>query len=838
MRDLTMRAAVVTLCGMAGLASAAPTPIGHATSPMLSAQQRAALEQHLEAALFAALPTDQQALILGIADQGEARRHANAGLSVCFAPGTPDETIRSFHQLINAFQPRFQPGTRWEATALDPTSTGVANTPTTITYSFVPDGTPLPSGVGEPAEPSSLFAWMNSLYGSPAVWQPILDSLFQRWGQVAGLNYVYEANDDGAELPQNGGVAGVRGDVRISAHVIDGNGGILAYNYFPQAGDMVIDANDSFYANLGGDSLRLRNVLQHEHGHGLGMFHVCPTSQTKLMEPFISTLYDGVRHDDIRHAQAKYGDRREPNDSIASASVLGSIVSATSVGDVPPPAVAFASTLSINAGDGATTGDVDFFTFTVPSVTVLDIGVNPVGLQYDDSPQACNQNAGSCCFGSFTDSLVVANLNVELLNTSGVLLASGASALAGQVETLRVRLTPGQTYVVRVFADGPVDEPQLYTLSLAPTNAPLIVTLTSPLPFPSVVPPASPVQVITRISNGLQTLNAPSPVLRYRETPTASPVAIPMVFFAPDTYRAMLPGFACGASPSFVVEATSTTGTLVSLAGPTYSIGGTQTLLFETFEAANVGWTVGPDTATAGAWVLDDPIGTAAQPEEDTTPGPGVNCWFTGQGSAGGAVGEADVDGGRTILTSPVISLAGITNATVSYRRWFSNSAGASPFQDFFRVEASGDNGATWIAAETLGPGASTDPLVQGGWLPGSFSLAAIGLGGASSVRVRFIAEDVAPGSIIEAAIDDFRIEGVGCSAGAVCDSIDFNRDTLFPDSGDLDDFVAVLAGGPSACSTFPTPGCNDVDFNNDGFSPDALDLDAFLSRLGGGPCL
>jgi hypothetical protein len=70
------------------------------------------------------------------------------------------------------------------------------------------------------------------------------------------------------------------------------------------------------------------------------------------------------------------------------------------------------------------------------------------------------------------------------------------------------------------------------------------------------------------------------------------------------------------------------------------------------------------------------------------------------------------------------------------------------------------------------------------------------------------------------------------------CDSIDFNNDTLTPDSGDLDDFIAVLSGGPTACSTFPVPGCNDIDFNNDTFSPDSLDLDAFISRLSGGPCL
>jgi hypothetical protein len=73
---------------------------------------------------------------------------------------------------------------------------------------------------------------------------------------------------------------------------------------------------------------------------------------------------------------------------------------------------------------------------------------------------------------------------------------------------------------------------------------------------------------------------------------------------------------------------------------------------------------------------------------------------------------------------------------------------------------------------------------------------------------------------------------------GQVCDSVDFNNDTLTPDSGDLDDFIAVLAGGPSACSSFPTPGCNDIDFNNDGLFPDSTDLDAFVSRLSGGPCL
>jgi hypothetical protein len=76
----------------------------------------------------------------------------------------------------------------------------------------------------------------------------------------------------------------------------------------------------------------------------------------------------------------------------------------------------------------------------------------------------------------------------------------------------------------------------------------------------------------------------------------------------------------------------------------------------------------------------------------------------------------------------------------------------------------------------------------------------------------------------------------LSCVPLGVCDSIDFNNDELTPDSGDLDDFIAVLAGGPLACSNFPN--CNDVDFNNDGLAPDSTDLDAFISRLAGGECL
>jgi hypothetical protein len=64
------------------------------------------------------------------------------------------------------------------------------------------------------------------------------------------------------------------------------------------------------------------------------------------------------------------------------------------------------------------------------------------------------------------------------------------------------------------------------------------------------------------------------------------------------------------------------------------------------------------------------------------------------------------------------------------------------------------------------------------------------------------------------------------------CGTIDFNNDSLFPDDGDLIDFLTVLAGGPCGTNT-----CNSIDFNGDGLFPDDNDLVAFLRVLAGGEC-
>ena len=66
-----------------------------------------------------------------------------------------------------------------------------------------------------------------------------------------------------------------------------------------------------------------------------------------------------------------------------------------------------------------------------------------------------------------------------------------------------------------------------------------------------------------------------------------------------------------------------------------------------------------------------------------------------------------------------------------------------------------------------------------------------------------------------------------------LCTDVDFNNDTLFPDTSDITDFLSVFAGGPC-----PTAHCDSIDFNNDTLFPDTQDIASFLSVFAGGPCV
>src|SRR5262249_19580493 len=124
---------------------------------------------------------------------------------------------------------------------------------------------------------------------------------------------------------------------------------------------------------------------------------------------------------------------------------------------------------------------------------------------------------------------------------------------------------------------------------------------------------------------------------------------------------------------------------------------------------------------------------------------PGQMCWVTGQGTNPTDIGENDVDNGRTSLTSPALDLTGMSDPTIGYWRWFYASGNQD---DWFAVLISNDGGVTWATVDTTRG-------VHNHWEERTIRVADY-LKPTAQMRVRFVAADLPPGTIVEAALDDF----------------------------------------------------------------------------------
>ncbi|MCK4658096.1 MAG: matrixin family metalloprotease [Phycisphaerae bacterium] len=374
-------------------------------------------------------------------------------VAFCFAPGTDPEVINYYNQLMHTSPDgqRYYLGGRWPGSQGDPCP---------LTWSFVPDG------LSVDGETSELFSRLDAQFGNRATWIAQFEASFARWGELTGMSYTRVTSggndwDDGATWGWSGNDT-TRGDIRIAMIPIDGSSGTLGYNRFPSNGDMVLDRAE-YWASSSGSYRFLRNVVMHEHGHGLGMEHVCSYNSRQLMEPYLDTTFDGPQDDDIRGAQRQYGDAYESDNTTATATNLGTVTVEAPVELGPAPNVGYASLLSIDANN-----EVDYFRFTINSASSAAVTITPVGRVYDSSPQL--ESGCDCC--NDIDSSAMANLNVSVIDTDGsTVLGTADAEPAGVAETLTdVFLTVAGTYYIRVYERDSPAEPQFYNLSLSITE--------------------------------------------------------------------------------------------------------------------------------------------------------------------------------------------------------------------------------------------------------------------------------------------------------------------------------------------------------------------------------
>ena len=266
-------------------------------------------------------------------------------------------------------------------------------------------------------------------------------------------------------------------------------------------------------------------------------------------------------------------------------------------------------------------------------------------------------------------------------------------------------------------------------------------------------------------------------------------VAAMMPQQAPHDYLAVFPATGCGAVVAYFFSVQTTSGLEINSpreapAQRYHAAAGDEmlTVFADDFET-DQGWTVS-GTATDGHWQRGVPIPVTTCDRGN----PGIDgdgsgaCYLTDISAANTC--NSDVDAGTTVLTSPVLD-ASDAAMVIGYDRWFSTTAGNNAFQDVLLVEVSGDGGATWSTFETVGPGG---PEVNGGWFRRSWRVASP----TSQLRVRFVASDTDPQSVVEAGVDGFSLRSVVCDAACAWD---------LDGSGGvgIDDFLALLAAWGSS---------------------------------------
>ena len=249
---------------------------------------------------------------------------------------------------------------------------------------------------------------------------------------------------------------------------------------------------------------------------------------------------------------------------------------------------------------------------------------------------------------------------------------------------------------------------------------------------------------------------------------------------ASDSYQSVLTFDEVGVIVYYNIEATNNLGQSNVYPADGSSVmfvyGDLLDIIDQDFESED-GWYVESD-ATSGIWELAEPTptyddGILAQPDFDNTED-GELCFVTGNDENNNS-GQDDVDGGTTILYSPIYNLEAYQDVMLTYWRWYTNNLGNNPGTDIWNVQVSSDSGIVWEDLELTN---DSSPM----WAEYRFILSNY-IDLTSEVQFRFIASDLlnngdtgSGGSLVEAAVDDFLLEAISFGTPIVGD-LNFDND-------------------------------------------------------------
>ncbi len=292
---------------------------------------------------------------------------------------------------------------------------------------------------------------------------------------------------------------------------------------------------------------------------------------------------------------------------------------------------------------------------------------------------------------------------------------------------------------------------------------------------------------------------------------TGAPVPNAQVIFKSPTFNLTAQADATGGfdlptvfEDDYVVTATQWGWRTVCLPAQTFtSGGGTFTITMEQGYyddmVTDLGWQVS-GSASAGMWERGVPQGTTlgnveSNPGADVPGDCGEEAYVTGNG--GGAAGNDDVDGGATVLTSPVFDATSLTQPHVRYKRCFFNGGGSGNPNDTYRIELF--NGTTTTALETITaatPGSSS-------WQQSDFAISSF-ITPTATMRLIATAVDGDPGHVVEAGLDQFEVVSAGLNGMSTQEAATWR---IWPNPSEGEFWIRTDGSGPCSVDIIDATG-------------------------------